>query len=222
MYKLAPSILAADFSQLGDALRAVETAGAHYIHFDVMDGIFVPNISFGMPVLKSIRKCTSLAFDVHLMIVEPEKYIEPFAEAGADIISVHWEAASNADHCIKKIKSLGKRAGLVISPNTPVKDILPFVGQVDLVLIMSVEPGFGSQKLLPFTLNKAEYLANYIQQKGFKTEIEMDGGIDMSNVRSVLDSGVNIVVAGTSIFGGDIAKNVQGFLDIFASCEGAL
>ena len=218
--KLAPSILAADFTQLGAVLKTVEKAGADYIHFDVMDGRFVPNISFGVPVLKSIRGCTKLAFDVHLMIMEPEKYLEPFAKAGADLISVHWEAVpvgGGLTGCIQKIKALGKRAGVVINPHTPLESILPFVEQVDLVLIMSVEPGFGGQSLMPFTLDKAERLANFIELEGLKTEIEMDGGIDMSNLRSVLDAGVNVVVAGTSVFGvSDIAKGVRGFLEVFS------
>lgn len=222
MCKLAPSILAADFSQLGIALKTIEDAGAHYVHFDVMDGRFVPNISFGMPVLSSIRHCTKLEFDVHLMIMEPEKYLEPFAKAGADLISVHWEAMGNSEnqmlHCIHEIKRLGKRAGVVISPHTSLDSILPFVEQVDLVLIMSVEPGFGGQALMPFTLDKTERLANFVQQKGLKTEIEMDGGIDMTNLRSVLDAGVNVVVAGSSVFGAvDIAQGVKGFLETFAS-----
>ena len=220
IYKLAPSILAADFTQLGAALKTVEEAGAHYIHFDVMDGRFVPNISFGPPVLNSIRSCTKLAFDVHLMIVEPEKYLEPFAKAGADLISVHWEAMSDGEKgltdCIQKIKTLGKRAGIVINPHTPLEPILPFVEQVDLVLIMAVEPGFGGQSLIPSTLGKAERLASFIYQKGLKTELEMDGGIDIDNVGLVLDAGANVIVAGTSVFGApDIAQRVHGFLEVF-------
>jgi len=224
-YKLAPSILAADFTQLGTALKTVEQAGAEYIHFDVMDGCFVPNISFGTPVLRSIRDCTGLAFDVHLMIVKPERYLEAFAKAGADLISVHWEAMQDGerglDNCVKTIKSLGKRVGVAVNPHTPLEPILPFVAQVDLVLIMSVEPGFGGQSLMPFTLGKAEQLADFIRKEGLKTEIEMDGGIDMSNIRSVLDAGVNVVVAGTSVFGAsDIAQGVRGFLDVFSEYEG--
>ena len=224
MYKLAPSILAADFASLGSALNTVEKAGAHYIHFDVMDGRFVPNISFGVPVLNSVKRCTKLPFDVHLMVEDPTKFIEPFAKAGADIISVHLEVmekdTSMLANCIKKIQELEKKACIAINPHTPLDQLLPYVEQVDMVLIMSVEPGFGGQSLLPFTLGKAERLANLIQQKNLKTEIQMDGGIDMTNLRKVLDAGVNVVVAGSSVFGvTDLSRGVSGFLDTFASYE---
>lgn len=223
LYKLAPSILSADFTALGSALLAVEKAGAHYIHFDVMDGHFVPNISFGAPVLKSIRRATKLIFDVHLMIKQPEKYIEIFANAGADIITVHGEVMENEEQlktCIQKIREFKKDVGLAINPHTKVDNFLPFIGELDMVLMMSVEPGFGGQQILPFALNKAERLAKFIQQEGLKTDIQMDGGIDMTNLRSVLDSGVNVVVAGTSIFQTpDIGYSVQRFLETFASYE---
>lgn len=224
MYKLAPSLLAADFAALGLALGAMEKAGAHYIHYDVMDGRFVPNISFGIPVLASLRRSTKLIFDVHLMIVEPEKYVEPFSKAGADHISVHYESyekdSSGLGNCIKAIRDCGKMAGIVVNPHTPLEQILPYVELVDTVLIMSVEPGFGGQTLLPFTLGKAERLANFIQQKDLKTDIQMDGGIDLTNLRKVLSAGVNVVVAGTSLFGAaDITYGVQRFLETFASFE---
>ena len=226
MYKLAPSILAADFSELGSALNAVEKAGAHYIHYDVMDGHFVPNISFGVPVLSAIKRCTKLPFDVHLMIAEPKKYIESFAKAGADIITIHWEVMGkdeemeNLKACIQKIKEMDKKVGLAINPHTHLKPVMPFVELVDMVLIMSVEPGFGGQSLLPFTLSKAELLANYIQQNNLKVDVEMDGGIDLTNLKNVLNSGVNVVVAGTSVFGAaDIGFGVQRFLETFTSHE---
>jgi len=224
MHKLAPSVLAADFSALGNAISAVEKAGAQYLHLDIMDGRFVPNISFGPPVIASIRKGSKLIFDVHLMINAPERYLEATAKAGADIISVHVEAVEKDEHseglgaCIKKIKDLEKKAGIVLNPHTPLEPILPYVEQVDMVLLMSVEPGFGGQSLLPFTLGKAERLAKFIQQEGLKTDIEMDGGIDLLNLRSVLDAGVNVIVAGTSVFGAaDIGYGVQRFLETFAS-----
>ncbi|MCL2399313.1 MAG: ribulose-phosphate 3-epimerase [Defluviitaleaceae bacterium] len=224
MYKLAPSLLAADFASLGTTLNIVEKAGASYIHFDVMDGKFVPNISFGVPVLSSIKRVTKLPFDVHLMVEDPLKHVEPFAKAGADIISVHLEVKEKDEdglaNCIKKIRELEKKACVAINPHTPLDQLLPYVEQVDMVLIMSVEPGFGGQSLLPFTLGKAERLANFIQQKGLTTEIEMDGGIDMTNLRKVLDAGVNVIVAGSSVFGvTDLARGVSGFLDTFASYE---
>ena len=226
MYKLAPSILAADFSALGQDIAAVEKAGAHYLHFDVMDGCFVPNISFGVPVLTSVRRTTKLVLDVHLMVVNPEKHVDSFVRAGADIISIHWEAfekneeAGGLESCIKKIKELEKKVGLVINPHTPLEPIFPFVEKVDMVLVMSVEPGFGGQAMLPFTLGKAERLANFIKQKDIEVDIQMDGGIDMTNLRSVLSAGVNVVVAGTSVFGAaDISFGVQRFLETFASYE---
>lgn len=222
MYKLAPSILSADFSKLGEQLDLLEMSGAHYVHFDVMDGRYVPNISFGVPVLSSIRPVTKLLFDVHLMIVEPEKYLEPFAKAGADLISVHWEAmeqdGERLTDCIKTIKDLGKKAGVVINPHSPLDPLLPYVELCDSVLVMSVEPGFGGQSLLPFTLGKAERLANFIKQQGLDVEIEMDGGIDLNNLLNVLNAGVNVVVAGSAVFNApSIPKGVKGFLETFAS-----
>jgi ribulose-phosphate 3-epimerase len=223
MYKLAPSILSADFAVLGSSLAAIQSAGAHYVHFDVMDGHFVPNISFGVPVLKSIRRCTNLVFDVHLMINNPENYLEPFALAGADLLCIHTEAMDedNLNSCLAKIQSMGKKAAIAIKPHTPLDSILPYLEQVSMVLIMSVEPGFGGQSLLPFTLGKAERLANYIKSNNLNIDIEMDGGIDRSNLRSVLNAGVNVVVAGSSIFetGGDISTAVKGFLETFSSFE---
>ena len=220
MFKLAPSILAADFAALGHSINIIEKTGAHYIHFDVMDGHFVPNISFGVPVLQAVRKCTSLICDVHLMISEPEKYIVPFAEAGADIINIHWEAtgADKLPGCIEKIREVKKKAAITINPHTKLDPILPFVEKVDMVLIMSVEPGFGGQGLLPFTLGKAERLAKFIQKEGLDTDIEMDGGIDLTNLHNVLNAGVNVVVAGSSIFAAaDVEKATRSFLQGFAS-----
>ena len=223
MYKLAPSMLAADFTNLGAALGQIEKAGAYYVHFDVMDGSFVPNISFGIPVLSSIRHCTGLHFDAHLMIINPERHLEAFAKAGADLITVHLEAfeqESDLLACLEKIQNLGKDVGLAISPNTSVERLIKYAEHINLALIMSVEPGFGGQGLLPFTLNKAEQLANFIAQNNLAVDIQMDGGIDHNNLSSVLDAGVNVVVAGSSVFGAaDIGQSVGKFLETFESYE---
>jgi len=212
MHKLAPSLLAADFTNLGLQLQQIEQAGAHYLHFDVMDGHFVPNISFGIPVLKSIRPCTKLFFDVHLMIIKPERYVDDFAKSGADSITIHFEAFQNdADllSCLKKIRSLDVEVGLAISPTTPVDSIFKYLKHLNLVLIMSVEPGFGGQKFMSDALKKAESLA----KQNANIDIQMDGGIDLSNLQSVLDAGVNVVVAGSSIFGSaNIGESVRSFL----------
>jgi len=212
MYKLAPSLLAANFADLGTQLYEIEKAGAHYLHFDVMDGHFVPNISFGAPVLKSIRPCTKLFFDVHLMITEPERYVGDFAKSGADSITVHFEAFQNDKDllsCLNKIRDSGTKVGLATNPDTPVENLFKYLEYLDLALIMSVEPGFGGQKFIPNALKKAEALA----KQGANIDIQMDGGIDLNNLQSVLDAGVNVVVAGSSIFGSpDIGKSVRSFL----------
>ena len=212
MYKLAPSLLAANFANLGEQLCEIEKTGAHYLHFDVMDGNFVPNISFGIPVLKSIRPCSKLFFDVHLMITKPERYVDDFAKSGADSITVHFEAFQHDKDllsCLNKIRNSGAEVGLAISPNTPVEKLFKYLDHLNLALIMSVEPGFGGQKFMPDALKKAEIL----KKQGANIDIQMDGGIDLSNLQSVLDAGVNVVVAGSSIFGSaDIGANVRSFL----------
>jgi len=212
MHKLAPSLLAADFTNLGLQLKEIENAGAQYLHFDVMDGHFVPNISFGVPVLKSIRSCTKLFFDVHLMISNPERYVDDFAKSGADSITVHLEAfqdESDLLHCLQLIRNLDVEVGLAISPNTPVDSLFRYLEHLDLALIMSVEPGFGGQKFILDALKKAEKLV----QQGAGIDIQMDGGIDLNNLQSVLNAGVNVVVAGSSIFGSkDIGESVRSFL----------
>ena len=207
-FKLAPSLLAADFGRLEEAVGQVEGGGAHYLHLDIMDGSFVPNISFGMPVIKALRSRSQLVFDVHLMIVQPERYVEAVAEAGADIITFHLEAvedAAAARRVIRKIRSLGRRAGATIRPDTPVSELIEVLDELDLALIMSVKPGFGGQGLLPHTLKKAEELANYASRNNLSAEIEMDGGIDLSNLKEVLGAGVGVVVAGSSIFGAKVS-----------------
>lgn len=215
MNKLAPSILTADFSKLGEELDIIEKAGAHYLHVDVMDGSFVPNISIGIPVIKSIRKASGLIFDVHLMIERPERHIKQFAESGADIINFHIEAVDNPERLIREIKSLGKKAAMTLKPGTAITDVYKYIDELSMVLIMSVEPGFGGQEFIAESLKKAEALRNYIEKNSLDVDIEMDGGIKLDNVRDVLNAGVNVVVTGSAIFDAeDKCKATKNFLDI--------
>ena len=214
MLYLSPSILSADFTRLGEQVLQIEEAGANWVHIDVMDGMFVPSISFGMPIIKSLRKVSNLFFDLHLMIQEPIRYIEAFKEAGADLITVHVEACENIGETIKKIKQVGCKAGISINPTTEVSVIEPWIEEVDLVLVMSVQPGFGGQKLIEATLEKMKEARQLIDKKNPKCYLEADGGIYLYNVQQVLDAGVNVIVGGTSIFKGDIKENVSEFLKI--------
>lgn len=206
--KIAPSILAADFSCLASEVEKIEKYGADYVHIDVMDGHFVPNITFGPSVVKSLRKCTGLVFDVHLMIEHPEKYVDAFLKAGSDIITVHIESDMDYDYVKNAVKSAGKKLALSIKPKTDVKEVLPYLGNLDMVLIMSVEPGFGGQKFIPDMLKKAEYIRSIDKN----IDIEMDGGIDLTNIAQIVKSGVNVVVAGSSVYGSsDIKKTIEEF-----------
>ena len=210
---LAPSILSADFGVLKEQLELIDEAGAQYVHFDVMDGVFVPSISYGMPVLKSIRKYTDRLFDVHLMIVDPERYIKDFAEAGADIITVHAEACKHLDATIDLIKANGAMAGVALNPATPVATIKHVLDKVDMVLIMTVNPGFGGQKLIPYTIDKVRELVKLCNEVGAKIDIEVDGGINIDTIDDALDAGANIIVAGSAVFNGDVKDNAEALLE---------
>ena len=214
MYKLAPSILAADFSRLGEQIKAVERAGADYLHIDVMDGMFVPSISFGLPVIETIRKTSGLIFDVHLMIEEPGRYVKQFAAAGADILNVHVEACTHLQRTISEIKELGLKAGVTLNPGTPLTTLEYILNDVDLVLIMSVNPGFGGQKFIPFTLQKLNDLREMRLRKNATAEIEVDGGVTLSNAKEIMEAGAEVLVSGSSVFGGNIEANVKAFREL--------
>tara|TARA_Y100001935_G_C17245542_1_gene478112 strand:+ start:174 stop:833 length:660 start_codon:yes stop_codon:yes gene_type:complete len=210
--QISPSILSADFSQLGNEIKKLEEAGADLIHVDVMDGHFVPNITIGPPVIKALRKYTDLPFDVHLMITPVHKYIENFATAGSDIITIHPEATDNLEDSIKLIKNLKKKVGISLNPNTGIDIIEDYLNKIDLVLIMSVYPGFGGQKFIVDVLEKIKTLNNFREKNNLKFDIEVDGGINFSNSKEVIKAGANILVSGTTIFrenNGDIKKNIE-------------
>lgn len=219
MYILAPSVLAADFGKLGEAVGETEKWGARYIHLDVMDGAFVPSISFGMPVLSSLRSYTGQVFDVHMMVEEPGRYIDDIKKAGADLITVHQEACTHLDRVINQIKAAGCKAGVALNPATPISSLECVLDQVDLILIMTVNPGFGGQKFIPYTLEKVRGLRKLLQEKGLNTDIEVDGGVTPDNVRSLMDAGANVFVAGSAVFKNDIGENVRTFMDIFKERE---
>lgn len=219
MMILAPSILSADFKELGKEIRAIEENGAEYLHFDVMDGIFVPNISFGIPVLASIRPATRLVCDAHLMITEPIRYIEAFKKAGADLITIHLEACEDVNATIAEIREQDMKVGISICPDTPVDALNEYLDKVDMVLIMSVHPGFGGQSFIPTSLDKIRELKMMLEERGLSIDIQVDGGIGMNNVEEVVKAGANIIVAGSAVFKGDAAKNTREMLEILKKYE---
>ena len=212
MRVVAPSILSADFGNLERDIKMVDRSAAEWVHVDVMDGVFVPNISFGFPIMKPVRKATQKVVDVHLMIVEPEKYVKRFVEAGADYVTFHHEACTNPRATIAEIKAAGAKAGVSIKPATSAEAIFDYLGELDMVLVMSVEPGFGGQSFMPDSLDKVRVLRKEIDEKGYNCLIEIDGGISAKNAREVFDAGVDVIVAGSSVFGAEDQE--QAIIDI--------
>ena len=218
-YVLSPSILSADFKMLGEEMRKTEKNGAGYIHFDVMDGLFVPSISFGIPVLASIHNATEQVMDVHLMIQEPIRYIEEFHKAGADIVTIHLEACEDVKATLDKIHACDMKAGLSICPETEAEAIEPYLAYVEMILVMSVHPGFGGQKFIPESLDKIRKVRGILEQQELSVDIQVDGGVHLGNVREVLDAGANVIVAGSAVFKGDAGQNTKEFMEILKDYE---
>lgn len=216
---LAPSILSADFKILGEQIKETEKGGAQYIHFDIMDGMFVPSISFGMPVLSSIKNLTGQTIDAHLMVTEPVRLMEDFVKCGADILTVHYEACTDLKADIDCIHSLGAKAGVSVKPETPVDVLEPYLDQADMFLVMCVVPGFGGQTFLPGSIEKIRQLRAMLDARGMEKDIEVDGGIHHSNVTQVLDAGANVIVAGSAVYHGSVRDNTERFMEILKDYE---
>ena len=216
MYILAPSMLSADFNRLGEQFKTLEEAGIKWLHIDVMDGMFVPNISLGVPVIKSIRKESNLYFDVHLMVEEPIRYIEEFVKAGADIITVHYEACKDLDATLKKIADCGVKSAVSIKPKTDTEVLKPYLDRIDMILLMSVEPGFGGQSYMPESTDRLRELRKMINESGREIDLEVDGGVNDETIHTVLDAGANVIVAGSAVFKGDLfetAKKINAIVE---------